>query len=82
MLIPPAMILAPALFPNFAKLASFVVGLLAVPPMMLDRFMQFVLGMFDPMLAPFIDRLARLGNCLWNSHRGHQCDTHAHRPHP
>jgi hypothetical protein len=36
----------------------FVVGLLAVPPMTLDRFMQFVLGVFDPPLAAIIDFLA------------------------
>jgi len=54
-LIPPAMILAPALFADFVQLASFVIGLLAVPAMTLDRFMQFVLGMLDPALAMFLD---------------------------
>jgi hypothetical protein len=57
-LIPPAMMLAPALFARFMQLAPFVVGLLAVTPMMLDRFMQFVLGMLDPALASFVNLTA------------------------
>ena len=56
--IPPAMMLAPAVFARFLQLAPFVVGLLARPPMTLDRFMQLVLGMLDPALASFVDVLA------------------------
>jgi hypothetical protein len=58
MFVPPAMMLAPALFANFVQLASFVIGLLAVPPMTFDRFVQFVVGMLDPALASFVDVLA------------------------
>jgi hypothetical protein len=57
-LIPPAMMLAPALFARFPQLVPFVVSLFAVPTMMLDRFMQFMLGMLDPALASFVDVFA------------------------
>jgi len=54
-LIPPAMMLAPALFTRFPQLVPFVIRLPAVPPMMLNRFMQFVLSVRDPPLAALID---------------------------
>ena len=59
-LIPPPMMLAPASFPRFPQLASFVIRLPAMAPVMLNRFMQVVLGVLDPSLAPLIDFLARL----------------------
>jgi hypothetical protein len=54
-LIPPAMILAPALFARFPQLVAFVIRLPAVPPVMLNRFMQLVVGMGDPPLAALVD---------------------------
>ena len=54
-LIPPAMILAPALFARFPQLVAFMIRLPAVPPVMLNRFMQLVVSMGDPLLAALID---------------------------
>lgn len=66
-LIPPAMILAPALFSSFVQFAAFVIGLLAVAAVTLDRFMQFVLGMLNASLASLIDVFPRL--CKRPRHR-------------
>jgi hypothetical protein len=49
------MMLAPALFAHFPQLAPFVIRLPAVPPVMLNGFMQFVLSVSDPSLAALID---------------------------
>lgn len=59
-LIPPAMVLLPAALPRFAQFAPLVVGLPAVPTVVLDCFMQLVLGMFNAALTPLVDILARL----------------------
>jgi hypothetical protein len=54
-LIPPAMMLTPALFARFLQLVPFVIRLPAVPPVMLNRFMQLVVGMGNPPLAALIE---------------------------
>jgi hypothetical protein len=54
-LIPPAMMLTPALFARFLQLAPFVIRLPAVPPVMRNRFMQLVISVCDPPLAALID---------------------------
>src|ERR1700751_5902240 len=59
-LVPPAMMLGPATFTRLAQLVAFVIRLPAVSPVMLDRFMQFVLGVLDAPLAALIDLLSRL----------------------
>jgi hypothetical protein len=59
-LIPPAVMVAPTLFPSFMQFAAFVIGLLAVAAVMFYRFMQFVLGMLDSSLAALVNVFLRL----------------------
>ncbi len=49
------MMLTPALFARFPQLVAFVIRLPAVPPVMLNRFMQLVISVGDPPLAALID---------------------------
>jgi len=49
--IPPAMAFAPAAFPGLVQLMTPVVCLPAVPPVVLDRLMQLVVGPGDAPLA-------------------------------
>ena len=49
------MMLAPAFFACLPQLVAFVIRLPAVPPVMLNCFMQLVVGMGDPPLAALID---------------------------
>lgn len=49
--IPPAVIVLPAVFACFLQFVPPVRGLLASPPVMLRRFVQFVIGFDDAALA-------------------------------
>jgi len=53
-LVPPAMILIPAVFSSFVQIAPRMIGLPAVPAMMLHGFMQFVIRLGDAPLAPVV----------------------------
>src|SRR6266851_5947776 len=50
-LVPPAMILIPAVLSSFVQIAPRMIGLPAVPAMMLHGFMQFVIRFGDAPLA-------------------------------
>lgn len=50
-LVPPAMLFAPATLAGFVQLVSLVIGLRAVASMALDRTMQFMLLMCNASLA-------------------------------
>ena len=50
-LIPPAVIVLPAVFAGFLQFVPSVRGLPAVPPVMLRRFVQFVICFDDASLA-------------------------------
>jgi len=49
--VPPLMILRPAIFARFRQFVPRMLGLFAVPAVMLDGFMKFVVGVFGAMLA-------------------------------
>src|SRR5260370_37714272 len=53
-LVPPAMVLIPAVFSSFVQIAPRMIGLPAVPAMMLHGFMQFVIRLADAPLAPVV----------------------------
>ena len=49
---PPAVVpLVPAVFTSFPKFVTCVLGLAAVPAVMLDRFVEAMIGPFCPVLA-------------------------------
>lgn len=50
-LVPPAMVLAPAAFTRQVQFAAFVIGLTAVAAVAINRLMQFVFSMHNPSLA-------------------------------
>jgi hypothetical protein len=52
--VPPAMPLVPAAFPRFAQFAARVIGLSAVPPVMLRGFVEFVVRPGDAALASIV----------------------------
>jgi hypothetical protein len=49
--VPPLVVLVPAIFAGFAQLVTRMLGLLAVPTVVLDRFVNVVIGPFRAMLA-------------------------------
>src|ERR1700730_6709887 len=49
--VPPPMICSPAIFASLPQFVARVVGLPAVPPVMLHSFVQPVIGLGQPMLA-------------------------------
>jgi len=49
--IPPPVVLVPAVFTSFPKFVTCVLGLAAVPAVMLDRFVEAMIGPFCPVLA-------------------------------
>src|SRR5260370_26684482 len=53
-LVPPAMVLIPAVFSSFVQIAPRMIGLPAVPAMMLHGFMQFVIRLGDLPQPPFV----------------------------
>jgi hypothetical protein len=53
-LVPPAVMFAPAAFAGFMQFAALVVGLAAVPSVMLDGFVQLVFRMLDAALATLL----------------------------
>ena len=57
--IPPAMVLAPALFPCFAQLVPFVLRLPAIASVVFDRLAQVVFCMLNASLALLVDFLLR-----------------------
>src|SRR6266849_3582789 len=58
-LVPPAMALAPAAFPRLVQIVARAVRLPAVPAVMLDGFVESVVGFGDAALAPIVT----LGGC-------------------
>lgn len=53
-LIPPAMIVVPTIFAGFAQLASSFVRLLALAPMMVERFLQMMIRLGDTLPATVV----------------------------
>src|ERR1035438_6307779 len=49
--VPPLVMLVPAIFAGLAQLMTRMLGLLAVPTVVLDRFVNVVIGPFGAMLA-------------------------------
>jgi len=70
MLIPPAMVLAPASLAGCTQFAPFVVCLSALPPVMLNGFVQVVFRVFNtPLALFFVFRVSSgyRGNCPQSS---------------
>src|SRR5450432_1952015 len=49
--VPPLVVLVPAIFPGFAQFVPGMLRLSAVPTVVVDRFVQVMIGFFGPMLA-------------------------------
>lgn len=64
--VPPPMVAVPAAFARFMEFVPRVVGLPAVPAMMLGGFVQFMVSLNDAPLTPVVV----IGI---NSRRGHEC---------
>ena len=55
--VPPLVILPPAIFARIRQFVTRMLGLLAVVAVMLDRFVQIVVGFFGTVLALCLARL-------------------------
>jgi hypothetical protein len=72
-LVPPAMILIPAMLSSFTQIAPRMIGLPAVPAMMLHGFMQFVIRLGDAPLAPVVIFRGRAGRSRECQHADECC---------
>lgn len=61
-LIPPPVIATPAMLASFMQVVACVFGLRTSIPMVLDGFMQVVIGFCDSTMARFISISAQIGS--------------------